>query len=155
MEKDSDNILKQHNFNTNDNNILESHAYKNGVISEDHAVEEISGNQKGQEEMVVSNSNKTDNENTVDDSIHKANNRIRGSTDQNGNANEHDEISKDHVDEDIARNQEHLVVPDGNMDNGNAINDGDGICFMESLPIEVLSFIVDFALTGSPRMNHC
>ena len=34
----------------------------------------------------------------------------------------------------------------------NAINDGDGICFIESLPIEVLSFIVDFALTGSPRI---
>ena len=85
--------------------------------------------QEGQEEMVVSVSNKTDDENVVDDSIHKANNRIRGNADQNGNANERDEISEDHVDEDIrARN---LIV--------NAINDGDGICFIESLPIEVSS----------------
>ena len=143
VEKDSDNILKQHDFNPNDNNILESHAYKNGVISKDHTVEKISGNQEGQEEMVVSDSNKTDDENVVDDSIHKANNRIRGNADQNGNANERDEISEDHVDEDIRAGN--LIVPDGNMD-------GDGICFIESLPIEVLSFTVDFALTGSPRI---
>ena len=70
---------------------FQSHAYKNGVISQDHAVEEISGNQEGQEEMVVSVSNKTDDENVVDDSIHKANNRIRGNADQNGNVNERDE----------------------------------------------------------------
>ena len=44
VEKDLDNILKQHDFNPNDENILESHAYKNGVISQGHAVEEISGN---------------------------------------------------------------------------------------------------------------
>ena len=128
-EKDSDNVLKQHDFNPNDNNISESHAYKNGVISQDHAVEEISGSQEGQEEMVVSVSNKTDDENVVDDSIHKANNRIRGNADQNGNANERDEISEDHVDEDIRAGN--LIV--------NAINDGDGICFIESLPIEVSS----------------
>ena len=139
VEKDSDNVLKQHDFNPNDNNISESHAYKNGVIFQDHAVEEISGNHEGQEEMVVSVSNKTDDENVVDDSIHKANNRIRGNADQNGNANE---ISENHVDEDIRAGN--LIV--------NAINGGDGICFIESLPIEVLSFIVDFTLTGSPRI---
>ena len=88
--------------------------------------------------MVVSVSNKTDDENAVDDSIHKANNRIRGNADQNGDANERDETLEDHVDEDIRA---------GTL---NAINDGDGICFIESLPVEVLSFIVDFALTGSP-----
>ena len=92
--------------------------------------------------MVVSVSNKTDDENAVDDSIHKANNRIRGNADQNGNANDRDEISEDHVDEDIRGGD--LIV--------NAVKDGDGICFIESLPNEVLSFIVDFALTGSPRI---
>ena len=112
------------------------------MISQDHLVEEISGNQEGQEEMVVSVSNKTDDENAVDDSIHKANNRIRGNADQSGNANERDEISEDHLDEDIRAGN--MIV--------NAINDGDGICFIEGLPIEVLSFIVDFALTGSPRI---
>ena len=67
VEKYSDNILKQHDFIPSDNNILESKAYKNGVISQDHAVEEISGNQDGQEEMVVSVSNKTNDENAVDE----------------------------------------------------------------------------------------
>lgn len=31
VEKDSDNILKQHEFNANDNNILESQAYRIGI----------------------------------------------------------------------------------------------------------------------------
>ena len=105
-------------------------------------VEEISENQEGHEEMVVAVSNKTDDENAVDDSIHKANNCIRDNADQNGNANERDKISDDHVDED--NHAGNLII--------NAINDGDGICFIESLPIEILTFIVDFALTGSPRI---
>ena len=87
--------------------------------------------------MVVSVSNKTDDEYAVD-------NGIWGNADQNGNANECDEISEDHVDEDIRPGN--LII--------NAINDGDGICFIESLPIEVLSFIVDFPLTRKSQ-NHC
>ena len=59
------------------------------------------------------------------------------------------------MDEEIRGKQEDLVVSYGNMDNGNAINDGDWtdwIFYIESFPIEVVSFIVDFALTASPRI---
>ena len=56
------------------------------------------------------------------------------------------------MDKEVKGNQEDLVISDGNMDNGNTINNGHGICFIESLPIEVLSLTVDFTLTGSPRI---
>ena len=67
------------------------------MISQDYPVEQIREKQKGEEEM-LSVSNKTDDENAVDDSIHKTNNciTIRSNADQNGNANERDEISEDH-----------------------------------------------------------
>lgn len=81
--------------------------------------------------MVLSDSNKTSNENVVKDGVRNDNKTIlEGHADENGNANEND-ISEDQVNEE---NQEDR-------------NNGDGICFIGSLPVDVLRLIVDFALS--------